>query len=133
MLPRHARAITVGAPQAQQSADRWHVLHNLCKYIYNWLYRHQTHPCEPDHSPSSTPFATPPSSALPPTLPQQDIRHVRCLLSRQAPREIRLEQYTRVKALSAVGKTHQSIVDARGCLQSTSTALVSMTSNGFGY
>ena len=109
----YARAITDGAPQAQQIADRWHVLHNLSEYLYNWLYRHRTHLCEPDR-PLDPPFAAPPNFTLPPGLPQQDIRHVRQLLSRQAHRERRLEQYTRVKALSDTGKTHQSIADASG-------------------
>jgi len=88
--------------------------HSVQTLVCNWLYRHRTHLCEPDHSPSSTPFATPPASALPPTLPPQDIRHVRYLLSRQAHREIRLKQYTRVKALSDAGKTPQRIADASG-------------------
>jgi len=109
----YARAITDGAPQAQQIADRWHVLHNLSEYLYNWLYRHRTHLCEPDR-PLDPPFAAPPNFTLPPGLPQQDIRHVRNLLSRQAHREIRLEQYTRVKTLSDAGKTHQSMADASG-------------------
>ena|GEM_PF-4956849 len=113
MLPGHARAITDGAPQAQQIADRWHVLHKLSEYLYNWLYRHRTHLCEPD-LPLDPPFAAPPNSTLPPTLPQQDIRHVRQLLSRQAHRDIRLEQYTQVKALADVGKTPQRIAHASG-------------------
>lgn len=105
----YARAITDGAPQAQQIADRWHVLHNLSEYVYNWLGRHRTHLCEPD-----LPLNTPIPIQTFPKVPQQDIRHVRQLLSRQAHRGIRLEQYTQVKTLADAGKTHQSIADTIG-------------------
>jgi len=113
VLPRHARAITDGAPQAQQIADRWQGKHNLSEYVYNWLYRHRTHLCEPD-PPLNPPLPASTPTTLVPRLPQQDIRHVRQLLSRQAHRERRLEQYTQVKALSDAGKTHQSMADTSG-------------------
>ena len=35
----YATAATVGAPQAQQVCDRWHLLRNLSEYLYTFLAR----------------------------------------------------------------------------------------------
>lgn len=43
----YKQAATQAAPQAEQVADRWHLLVNLSDHIKNWLYRHRNYLVDP--------------------------------------------------------------------------------------
>jgi transposase len=113
----YAQAAAEGAPQAQQVADRWHLLKNLREAVERLLERRydDVKGClkdvtPADSSPPPTPEAPPsvlPTAAEPaPPTPQQQ--------ARQAKRQRRVERYERVRALHRQGKSARGIARELG-------------------
>lgn len=93
----YAEAARLGAPQAQQVADRWHLWKNLCEAVDKTVAAH--------HSCVKTAFAAaqpPPADLPPPPLPDQhcDVRgRPRALVARTT------ERYAAVQELVTAGRS----------------------------
>src|SRR5262245_12673495 len=112
----YAQAATEGAPQAQQVADRWHLLKNLREAVERLLerryddveeYLKDVTPATPPPPAQDAPPTTPttPAETVPPTPRQQ---------SRQAKRQRRVELYERVRELHKQGKSARGIARELG-------------------
>ncbi|WP_406046254.1 ISL3 family transposase [Micromonospora sp. NBC_00898] len=97
----YAEAARVGAPQAQQVADRWHLWHNLCEAVEKTVAAH--HGCIKTAFAAAEPAAT---DVPPPPLPDErcDVRgRPRPLVGRTT------ERYTAVQELVAAGRSLRGI------------------------
>jgi len=109
----YAAAAVVGAPQALQYADRFHLINNLGgtgeAVLTRHLFAHHTHPTE-SYSPT---FLADPRFNQPPKLNPKE-----AALS-QAKREERLARYNQVVTLHQQGLSHQAIAARVGMGRTT--------------
>lgn len=118
----YIKGATAGAPQAQQVADRFHLVHNLHDALERAVDRHQTavHQAAqvegalPDNLPASPP---PPEPALVMFPPEQEtpVEQTPATPPRyQVRRRQRLERYEQVRTLHARGLSQRAIADRLG-------------------
>ena len=112
----YTRAANEGAPQAQQVADRWHLLMNLSDTLEIWLERHRKLLTDPNsHPPNSSIEAE--SVA---TLPQEASNcFERQQLIKLKNREKRFAQYHKAKELRAKGLSWNLVAAKVGKSSST--------------
>lgn len=115
----YARGATLGAPQARQVADRWHLLHNLRDLVERVVLRRRAQlrrlPLPPDHAVSAAI-----TDELTPTRPRRLRRPTASERTRQ--QESRARRYTRydtVHALLAQGLSHRHIARLLGISRTT--------------
>jgi len=111
----YAQGAREGAPQAQQVADRWHLLNNLGDALERFLNQHQSTlrqaACEDSVPPAATEQTEPqPASAAPLNRAQEQI---------QQHRAARLARYEQIRQLHEAGHTNQAIAVHMGMGQST--------------
>jgi transposase len=96
----YARGISLGAPEAQQVADRWHLLKNLTEVLERILSTLRT---ELSH------FVARQSESDAPVVRRIEIRAKNEPLARMARREQRKARYEQVRALAAQGVNQRAI------------------------
>jgi transposase len=119
----YAQAVTEGAPEARQVADRWHLLRNLREAVQRLLERHSAQvraalqetpaapevaaPAEEPRVPTpSLPRVERPATPRHPSAPEKQ--------ARQARHQERARQYERVKELRAHGQSLLQIARETG-------------------
>lgn len=98
----YASGASIGAPEAVQVADRWHLLHNLTDALKRGIDRRQSVLTEAAKVIAST---GKPAAELPPSVPAAvaPVRVSQAEQSKQDSRTRRLERYQQVKALQGQG------------------------------
>src|ERR1700722_18961510 len=105
----YAKGATLGAPQAKQVADRWHLLHNLTEAFERGLDRHHTLIAQAAQSLSPVPasMTTPVQNQAPPApTPSAQAPPIRSSTRRQRLEEARARRrarYEQVKTLQSQG------------------------------
>jgi transposase len=105
----YAQGAKLGAPQAIQVADRWHLLKNLGEMLQRFLARHLA-VLHQDRQEPQTPGLL---AKRPPRLTKPQGQVV------QMHRDIRMTRYDQVLALRQQGMSHQAIAERMGVSHST--------------
>ena len=95
-----ARGINLGAPQAKQIADRWHLLKNLTEVLERILSNVRA---------DLSRFVARQSESNAPVVRRSEIRSKNEPMARRARREQRKARYEQVRALAAQGMTERAI------------------------
>jgi transposase len=120
----YAEACTLGAPQAQQIADLWHLLKNLFEAVERYIAgQHKTlnaaleqAACEKEalEAPETTPASPPPSEVLAPAAPASP-KPPTCRPEQQTSRRAwRQERFEKIKCLQAKGCSNTKIAEELG-------------------
>ncbi len=113
----YARAASEGAPQAQQVADRWHLLMNLSDTIEKWLERHRKLLTDPNLHPNNTLEVEKAATEL----QEANNNFERQQLIKLKNREKRFAQYQKAKELRAKGLSWNQVAAEVG--KGTSTLM----------
>ena len=108
----YARGATLGAPKAQQVADRFHLLENLRKSIEEQLSRSYTVSCRPCLPPSRADPLHASSSEGHNLIPSRAVQHQ--YLMRQRRLETRQELFEQVQRMASAGVAAREIAEEIG-------------------
>lgn len=103
--PEYAEAVTLGAPQATQVADRWHLLKNAVDVLKEFLNQHSSHFHRARQAIGGSPNEQSETAMLP-----RDRR----TRARQLTREKRLELYNKVQKLKNEGFNQKQVARQLG-------------------
>ncbi len=105
----YARGASVGAPEAVQVADRWHLLHNMTQALQRAIDRRQALLGEVSKEVATALAPVPLSSVLLPSIPLPSPQLSRADQKKQESRERRLARYQKVQELRRQGVSLRKI------------------------
>jgi transposase len=110
----YAEGARVGAPDALQVADRWHLWHNLAEHVEKSVARHRGCLAEPEPEPASAAVAGPAPDLARAAAAAAAERTEQSVLARRTR-----DRYERVQALRAQGKGIKPIMRELGLAKET--------------